>query len=90
MVHLPLVVPQPCAIRAGSETRTWTPGECLIFDDSYEHEAWNHSDETRMVLIFEAWNPLLTEVEREGLRKLIRAVDDWASPLLRDAGVVAT
>ena len=67
VVHLPLVIPRGCAIRVGDETRAWTPGKCLIFDDSYEHEAWNRSEELRAVLIFEIWNPALTAAEREAL-----------------------
>lgn len=76
-VHLPLVVPEHCAIRVGSETRGWVPGECRIFDDSFEHEAWNRSGEYRAVLIFEIWNPHLTPVEREALQRFTRVTDDW-------------
>ncbi len=64
-VHLPLIVPQDCAIRVGDQTETWKDGECLIFDDSFEHEAWNKSDSLRAVLILEAWHPDLTQQERE-------------------------
>ncbi|MGH8272085.1 MAG: aspartyl/asparaginyl beta-hydroxylase domain-containing protein [Gammaproteobacteria bacterium] len=66
-VHLPLVIPPRCSIRVGDETRTWKPGKCLVFDDSYEHEAWNRSGELRAVLIFEVWNPALSAAEREAL-----------------------
>jgi aspartyl/asparaginyl beta-hydroxylase (cupin superfamily) len=38
--------------------------ECLIFDDTIEHEAENNGDELRVVLIFDLWNPLLSEEER--------------------------
>ena len=48
----------------GNETRYWEEGKCIIFDDSYEHEAWNKSDETRVVLIIDAWNPHVTEAEK--------------------------
>ncbi|CAM9536759.1 unnamed protein product [Scytosiphon promiscuus] len=46
-VHLPLVA--PCGglsrLRVGSETREVAAGQALVFDDSFEHEAWNdHSD----------------------------------------------
>jgi len=33
----------------------------VFFDDTYEHEAWNRSGETRVVLILDCWNPYLTE-----------------------------
>lgn len=50
--HLPLVVPQgDLGLRIGAETRTWRAGECLVFDDTFEHEAWNHADSERVVLI---------------------------------------
>lgn len=76
-VHLPLVVPAECAIRVGKETRGWSEGRCLIFDDSYEHEAWNNSDQLRVVLIFEVWHPGLSEIERSALTRIFAAVDHW-------------
>jgi beta-hydroxylase len=51
--HLALVVPSSpaqCGLRIGGETRGWREGESLIFDDTHEHEAWNDSDENRVVL----------------------------------------
>ena len=58
--HLPLIVPDEskCGIRVGDETRHWREGELLIFDDSFEHEAWNNSDERRVILMFDIPNPL--------------------------------
>lgn len=50
--HLALVVPDgDVAIRFGDETRRWLAGRCLVFDDTIEHEAWNHTAELRDVLI---------------------------------------
>ncbi len=71
VVHLPLIVPPDCGIRVGSETRGWTEGQCIAFDDTYEHEAWNKSKQTRVVMIFDVWNPALTLPEREGMRLAI-------------------
>jgi aspartate beta-hydroxylase len=70
VVHLPLIVPSAteCGIRVGSETRGWTEGKCIAFDDTYEHEAWNKSGKTRVVMILDVWNPALTLPEREGMR----------------------
>lgn len=64
-VHLPLILPFGCAIRVGDQTRNWHVGESLIFDDSFEHEAWNKGDSLRAVLIFETWHPDVREPERE-------------------------
>jgi len=78
-VHLPLIVPQDCAIRVGNDTRTWTEGHCLIFDDSFQHEAWNKSVELRAVLIFEVWNPQLTSVERQAVTAVLSAIQEFES-----------
>ena len=76
-VHLALLIPASCGIRVGAETRHWEEGKCLIFDDSFEHEAWNRSAELRAVLIVEAWNPGLTGVEREAIGRIIAASENF-------------
>ncbi|MEQ8310826.1 MAG: aspartyl/asparaginyl beta-hydroxylase domain-containing protein [Sphingopyxis sp.] len=63
--HLPLIVPANCGFRVGNEVREWDEGKLLIFDDTIEHEAWNGSDEDRVVLIFDIWRPELSEHERD-------------------------
>jgi aspartate beta-hydroxylase len=74
-VHLPLIVPEHCgALRAGDEMHPWQEGHCLVFDDSFVHEAWNDSDHTRVVLLFDIWNPHLDAVEREALTTAIAAL----------------
>ena len=55
--HLGLVVPEGCALRVGEETRGWQDGRCLVFDDSYEHEAWNRGEGVRTVLLIDFRNP---------------------------------
>lgn len=74
VVHLPLIVPPDCGIRVGNETRGWEEGRCVVFDDTFEHEAWNRSDQTRVVLICDIWNPYLTAAERDGMRIAIEAL----------------
>ena len=78
--HLPLVVPENCGqLRVGNESRTWREGELLIFDDSIEHEAWNHSEHDRIVLIFEVWRPELTAEERNAICDLLRVIRQYAT-----------
>ena len=60
VTHLPLVLPGDCWFRVGNDTRDWKMGEAWVFDDSIEHEAMNASDHTRVVLIFDIWNPMLS------------------------------
>ena len=56
-LHLGLVVPQGCTLRVGAETRPWRNGECLVFDDTVEHEAHNRSREDRIVLLLDFLRP---------------------------------
>jgi aspartyl/asparaginyl beta-hydroxylase (cupin superfamily) len=78
VVHLPLIVPEKCGgLRVGFQQREWKVGELLIFDDSIEHEAWNDSDELRVVLIFDVWNPQLTTQDREMVNALTLAAADF-------------
>jgi aspartate beta-hydroxylase len=74
--HLPLIVPSDCALRVGGEERQWREGQTLVFDDTYEHEAWNRSQQVRVVLIADVWNPYLTEVERAAIENVIAAIGD--------------
>ena len=67
-VHLPLVVPSGCGFRVGAETREWREGTAWAFDDTIEHEAWNHSDRPRAILIVDTWNPLLSDAEKAVVR----------------------
>lgn len=77
VVHLPLIVPEGCWYRVGFEERQWKVGEALVFDDSIEHEARNDSEELRVVLIFDVWNPLLEPTEREMVRAMTRAAREF-------------
>ena len=65
--HLGLIVPQGCRIRVGNEQRSWSEGHGLVFDDSFEHAAWNESDSMRIVFIARFYHPELTQVEIEAL-----------------------
>lgn len=79
--HIPLVIPADCALRVGSETRPWKNGEALIFDDSFEHEAWNRSNERRVILLFEVWRPEISETERSALTTIFEAINEYQKPV---------
>lgn len=83
--HLPLLTPEGCGLRVGAETRRWTKGEMLIFDDSVEHEAWNRGAQTRVILLFEIWRPEIGAEERDALGRLFRAIDAYG-PAQIDTG----
>lgn len=73
LTHLPLILPGPARFRVGNVTREWRMGEAWVFDDSIDHEAWNDADELRVILIFDVWNPFLSEAERELLSAMMSA-----------------
>jgi hypothetical protein len=77
--HLPLIVPEGCWLRVGNETRSWCEGELLMFDDSFEHEARNDSDETRIILIFDLWRPELTDDEKHGISTIFDTIDRFTT-----------
>jgi ornithine lipid ester-linked acyl 2-hydroxylase len=59
--HLGLMIPEPessCGIRVAGETRHWKEGKSLIFDDTYQHEAWNETNGDRVVLFMDFVRPL--------------------------------
>jgi len=59
--HLALKVPHPstdCKIRVGNDYRHWEEGKSLIFDDTFPHEAWNNSNDIRVVLFVDFIRPL--------------------------------
>jgi len=76
-VHLPLIIPETCAIRVGKDECVWRPGEIIAFDDSFEHEAWNRSDSDRVVLIFEAHHPDLSGAERQAIEYAYAVRRHW-------------
>jgi hypothetical protein len=61
--HLGIDVPDGCGMRVGGITHTWREGRCVVFDDSFTHEVWNHSTRDRLVLIVDLWHPDLTDDE---------------------------
>jgi aspartyl/asparaginyl beta-hydroxylase (cupin superfamily) len=59
--HLGLIVPtdaEACRIRVGEDIRHWQEGESMIFDDTFNHEVWNDTDQTRVVLFVDVLRPL--------------------------------
>lgn len=78
--HLPLIVPPGCGFRVGNQVREWEVGKLILFDDTVEHEAWNNSDEDRVVLIFCIWRPELSEQERREISALFSVSPGESAP----------
>jgi len=75
--HLPLIVPDQCSFRVGNDTRAPVEGRAWVFDDTIEHEAWNGSERTRVILLFEIWRPELTAAERALVSAMFEAIDAY-------------
>jgi aspartate beta-hydroxylase len=75
--HLPLIVPNDCTLNVGGEEHAWQKGRAVVFDDTYLHEAWNRSNQVRVVLIFDLWNPYLDDPERLAVRDLIHSIGEF-------------
>jgi hypothetical protein len=78
--HVPLVAETGCRLRAGAETRDVVEGRAMIFDDSFEHEAWNDGDAVRAVLLFEIWRPEISDDEKVALTAMFEAVTGYDAP----------
>lgn len=58
--HMGLVVPGQLprvGFRVGKETTCWGEGKILIFNDAYEHTAWNNTDQDRYIISFDVMRP---------------------------------
>ena len=83
--HLGLIVPKDathCRIRVGEDVRHWEAGSSMMFDDTFNHEVWNDTDETRVVLFVDVLRPL--PFPESTINELIvKAIG--ISPFIRDA-----
>ncbi|MFT4056920.1 MAG: aspartyl/asparaginyl beta-hydroxylase domain-containing protein [Novosphingobium sp.] len=60
-VHLGLMVPgdaQTCGIRVADRDHGWKEGEFFVFDETNDHEAWNHASTARVVLFLQVRRPM--------------------------------
>ncbi|WP_022948357.1 aspartyl/asparaginyl beta-hydroxylase domain-containing protein [Methylohalobius crimeensis] len=59
--HLGLIVPKEkdqCYLRVADRKLTWEEGKCFVFDDTFDHEVRNDTDEHRVVLLVHVERPL--------------------------------
>ena len=84
--HLALKVPQErdqCWIRVEDEILHWDEGKCIVFDDTFEHEVYNNTDEERVVLFFDVIRPMRVpgRVFSNLLLSMIRATAAYKDPM---------
>jgi beta-hydroxylase len=75
--HLGVIVPErfdQCGIEVDGEVYHWREGESRIFDDTFQHRAWNRTDQTRVVLFVDFLRPLpfFSDLLNRGVIKLVR------------------
>jgi ornithine lipid ester-linked acyl 2-hydroxylase len=83
--HLALKVPEPAdatGISVGGQTAHWEEGRSLLFDDGFEHHAWNDTDGVRVVLFVDVIRPLRSPVAQLN-QALIWAIG--RSPFIQDS-----
>ena len=72
VAHVGITAPEAAEMRVASESRHWTEGRAMIFDDSFEHECWNNAEADRFVLLFAIWHPGWLEHELVLLKNIER------------------
>ena len=78
VLHLPLVLPGHCVLNViDAHCHEWQMNQCFAFDDTFEHEAWNRSTQTRVILLTDIWNPYLRDAERLAMKQVIEAIGDF-------------
>lgn len=76
-VHLPIIVPEGGYLTVAGRKVVWQKGKTIVFDDSFEHEAINPSNEDRVVLIFSIWHPELSKAEQQDILSSFSARATW-------------
>lgn len=83
--HLGLIVPKDrdkVKIRVDEAFYHWAEGEGVVFDDSFDHEVWNDTDEIRVVLFVDFLRP------QRGFGKFLNGLMLWIAkytPYLKEA-----
>jgi aspartyl/asparaginyl beta-hydroxylase (cupin superfamily) len=83
--HLGLLIPEPedqLGISVGGQVAHWSEGESLVFDDTFEHAAWNDTESTRVVLFLDVVRDLRGPMKAFN-QFMIKAIG--YSPFIQDA-----
>ena len=75
--HLGLSIPKiakECFMDVGNDRIYWEQGKVVVFDDTFEHEVWNNTDQERIVLLFDFDRPM---------KKIGRYIHDTSMKIFR-------
>jgi aspartyl/asparaginyl beta-hydroxylase (cupin superfamily) len=86
--HLGLIIPgerEKCRLRVDEEICVWREGEVFVFDDTFEHEVWNDTDEERVILLFDFDRPMrpLGRLLNNSFLGLLRLTSFYREPMRR-------
>ena len=75
VLHFALQTPAECRLNlCDIGELQWQQGKVFAFDDTYLHEAWNRSQQQRIVLLADIWNPYLEMEEQVAITQLIENI----------------
>ncbi|MFD5823967.1 aspartyl/asparaginyl beta-hydroxylase domain-containing protein [Lentzea sp. NPDC060358] len=86
-VHLGLVVPEGPRMRVGDQILRWREGDCLVFDDSFEHEVWHEGTEPRVVLLMDVSHAGLDDSARDWILSARTAFDERIRAYMDERGI---
>ena len=72
--------PSDCALRVDNQVESHEDGKLMVFDDMFEHEAWNRTDQDRYVLHFDFFYDHVPPEKQQALTKSIRQAVCRANP----------
>jgi len=59
-VHLGLFIPDDASkigFKVNDISKSWEKGKVMVFCDAYEHNAWNHTDQDRYIILLDIIRP---------------------------------
>lgn len=75
VLHFALQTPAECRLNLCNVTALeWEDGKVFAFDDTFLHEAWNRSNQQRIVLLADIWNPYLQQEEQIAIKQLVENI----------------
>ncbi|MGL5825422.1 MAG: aspartyl/asparaginyl beta-hydroxylase domain-containing protein, partial [Nocardioides sp.] len=84
--HLPLRVPvdNPPTLRVSNRLHTWAERRPILIDDTFDHEVYNQSSGTRVMLIIDVLRPLSPVLDLVN-RACLRLKRRWSAQMIADA-----
>ena len=72
-----------CWLRVDKLIYNWSEGECVLFDDTYEHEVHNDTAEYRAVLFVDVDRPMdnFGKLLNKGILRLMKATHYVKEPM---------